>query len=127
MGYIKHHAIIVTGWRDEELKEAQQKAKEIFEKNFESDPYEKPLAGKLVSDIIQGIVNGYSSFFIAPDGSKEGWAISNNADAARKEFINWLRETDTYLDYVEIVFGGDDEYERFLHSRNTNLDEEDPN
>ena len=45
MGYIKHHTIVVTGWQDEKLKEAHQKAKEVFEKNFESEPYEKPFAG----------------------------------------------------------------------------------
>ena len=65
MGYIKHHTIVVTGWQ---IKEAHLKAKEVFENNFENEPYEKPFASRLVSEIIQGLTNGQSSFFIAPDG-----------------------------------------------------------
>ena len=53
MGYIKHHTIVVTGWQDEKIKEAHLKAKEVFEKNFEREPYEKPFASRLVSEIIQ--------------------------------------------------------------------------
>ena len=39
MGYIKHHTIVVTGWQDEKIKEAHLKAKEVFENNFENEPY----------------------------------------------------------------------------------------
>ena len=121
MGYIKHHTIVVTGWQDEKLKKAHQKAKEVFEKNFESEPYEKPFASRLVSDIIKGLTNGQSSFFIAPDGSKEGWATSDNGDNARKEFLDWLQKADKYCDYVEVSFGGDDEHERIVRSKDTDL------
>ena len=125
MGYIKHHTIVVTGWQDEKIKEAHLKAKEVFEKNFESEPYEKPFASRLVSEIIQGLTNGQSSFFIAPDGSREGWATSDNGDNARKEFLDWLLKSDNYCDYVEVIFGGDDEHERIVRSKDTDLDAED--
>lgn len=62
MGYIKHHTIVVTGWQDEKLKKAHQKAKEVFDK---------------------------------------------------------------YCDYVEVSFGGDDEHERIVRSKDTDLDAED--
>lgn len=33
MGYLKHHTIIVSGWQTKEVKEAHQKAIEIFSTN----------------------------------------------------------------------------------------------
>lgn len=123
MGYIKHHTIVVTGWEDEKVKEAHQKAKEVFEKNFESEPYEKHFASRLVSDIIKGLANEQSSFFIAPDGSKEAWTTSNSGDNARKEFLDWLlQKKDNYCDYIEIMFGGDDEDEWIVRSTYSDLD-----
>ena len=112
----KAEELFLKWFKEEKLKEAHQKAKEVFEKNFESEPYEKPFASRLVSDIIKGLTNGQSSFFIAPDGSKEGWATSNNGDNARKEFLDWLQKADNYCDYVEVIFGGDDEHERIVRS-----------
>ena len=126
MGYIKHHTIVVTGWQNEKIKEAQLKAKEIFEQNFDSEPMEKLYASALISDIVQGLANGQSSFFIAPDGSKEGWETSNNGNRARKEFLNWLdKDKDNYCDYIEVIFGGDDENEKILRSKATDLEEDD--
>ncbi len=116
MGYIKHHTIVVTGRQDEYLKEAHQKAKEIFEKNFEDESCKKYFASRLVSNLIQGLANKQGSFFIAPDGSTEGWPTSDNCKNARKEFLDWLQETDNSCDYVEVIFGGDDEYERIVSS-----------
>lgn len=117
MGYIKHHTIVVTSWEFNSLKEAYQKAKEIFETNFENEPYEKPLGGVLVSEIIFGLTNGQCSFFIAPDGSKEGWATSDNGNNARKEFLDWLKTSENYCDYIEAIFGGDDDNEGIIRSK----------
>ena len=114
--------VVVTCWQEKKLKEAHIKAKEIFEKNFENEPYEKPFASRLVSEIIQSLANSQSSFFVAPDGSKEGWATSDNGDNARKEFLDWLQKSNNYCDYVEVVFGGDDEHEEIVRSKDTDLD-----
>ena len=121
MGYIKHHTIVVTGGVLETVTQAHQKAKEIFEAHFKDDLFTKPLASRLVSDITHGLINGQSSFFIAPDGSKEGWETSNMADAARNSFLDWLKEADNYCEYVEIMFGGDDEIERITRSTDSDL------
>ncbi len=118
MGYIKHHTIIVTHYEYEEIVEVHKKAKEIFEKNFENETYEKPFGSKLVSEIIKGLANYQNSFFIAPDGSKEGWGISNNGNNARKEFLDWLQKYDRDCDYIEITFGGDDKSEKIIRSNN---------
>jgi hypothetical protein len=114
MGYIKHNTIIVTGEQGKEIEEVHQKAKEIFKKYnsyfFEPD--------KLISEIINGLANGYVSFFIAPDGSKERWEISNECDDARDEFINWLiHNENNECDYVEVRFGGDDDRNRIIRSK----------
>lgn len=121
MGYIKHHSIIVTGWQDDKISEAHKMAKEIFEKNTTDEPYEKPFGSRLVSDIIIGLSNGQMSFFIAPDGSKEGWETSNNCNSSRKEFLDWLKSSDNYYDYVEVYFGGDDDREEILRSKDKDL------
>ena len=121
MGYIKHHTIVVTGWQDEKVKEAHSKAKELFDKHFEEEPIHDG-GSRLVSDIIDGMTNGQLSFFIAPDGSKEGWETSNNGNSARKEFLDWMnKSSDNYCDYVEVVFGGDDEHENIIRSKDMDL------
>lgn len=98
MGYIKHHAIIVTSWDVKQLKEVHNKAVEIFDSQ--------------VSSIVQSKINGYESFFISPDGSKEGWGDSDLGDKRRDVFIDFL-ESKNYSDgssslsYVELFYGED--------------------
>lgn len=126
MGYIKHNAIVVTGWGKEKMEEARQKAIEIFEDCFKDEPFksEELYGGTLVSEIVAGLINGYMSFFIAPDGSKEWWETSDNGDRAREKFFDWLRkDEDGYYDYVEIQFGGDDNHENIIRSNNQDYNE----
>lgn len=110
MGTIKHNAIVCTTWSKKDAIEARQKAKEIFEAKREGN-------GELVSELIEYIVNGGYSFFIAPDGSKEGWQRSNQCDDAREEFLDWLRKSENHCDYIEIRFGGDNEHQYIVRSR----------
>lgn len=122
MGYIKHHTIVVTCWNEENLIIARKKAIDIF--NQSNSPFGK--YGDLVSPIIYGIVNGQSSFFIAPDGSKEGWEPSNLCNNFRTEFLDWLKseKDNIYCDYVEIIFGGDDEFQEIVRSSNEKYEKE---
>lgn len=99
MGYIRHHAIVVTSWDDARMKIAHEKAKEIF--------------GETVSPIVHSTINGYTSFFVAPDGSKEGWDESDNGDAHRKSFIDWINkgaydDGSNSLSYSELYYGDDE-------------------
>jgi hypothetical protein len=124
MGYIKHNTIVVTGWQEEKVLEARNKAVEIFEQCFNDDePTVKPYGGKLVSEIVSGLTNGQCSFFIAPDGSKEGWDTSKNGDKAREQFCDWLKNQsqDNYCDFIEIRFGGDDEHETIVRSKDSDI------
>lgn len=95
MGYIKHDAIICTSWDVKYLTPVHEKAVELFD--------------DMVSDVTNGTSNGQVSFFIAPDGSKEGWEDSNACDQLRADFLRFLKEQNGFVDYVSIRFGGDDD------------------
>jgi hypothetical protein len=101
MGYIRHHAIVVTSWKKELLEEAHAKAVEL---------------GMSVSDVTAEVTNGYRSFFVAPDGSKEGWGTSDRGDENRTALIEWFKDKAGYLDWVEVSYGGDD-YDRVTAER----------
>lgn len=93
MGYIRHETIVVTAFDVERLERARR---------FAID------AGLPVSERVSSPVNSYQSFFVAPDGSKEGWAESDRYDAVRAEFIKALRaDNQLYCDWVLVSFGGD--------------------
>jgi len=105
MGYIKHHSIVVTTSIDELIKSAHEKAKEIF--------------GTTVSEIIQSKINGYKSFFVAPDGSKEGWGESDTGNDNRKAFIDWCNaqayeDGSNSLSYCEFFYGEDNGYSEIV-------------
>lgn len=92
MGYTMHHTIVVTCWRREEVEKAHAFAVGL---------------GMQVSAPVEGAINGDFSFFVAPDGSKEGWTDSDLGDLRRTEFKAWLRSGGLYCDWVEVAFGGD--------------------
>jgi hypothetical protein len=75
MGWIRHHGIVVTSRKAELLKEAHAMACTTF---------------ATVTSIVASPINGYATFFIAPDGSKEGWADSELGDKKRDAFVKWM-------------------------------------
>jgi len=92
MGYIKHHSIIVVG-SEKNVRIVNRKAKELI--------------GHLVSNVINTRMNAYYSFFVSPDGSKEGWEDSNYYELKRQELFDFVYSTD-YVDIIEVKFGGDE-------------------
>jgi len=72
MGYMRNNAIVITSEFSVRVETAHRKASDIFE---------------WVSPISPATINGSRSFFIPPDGSKEGWGESNIGDECRREFI----------------------------------------
>lgn len=62
--------------------------------------------GHLLVGPIQG-VNRMETWFFAPDGSKEGWEDSNQADVFRAKFIEIVMRAE-YPELVHLRFGGDD-------------------
>jgi len=75
-----------------------------------------------VSDITPITSNGYRSFFVAPDGSKEGWQESFDGDKARDEIVKALDsfkdpdDNSTSVEYVEVQFGDDNHDNRVLRA-----------
>lgn len=90
MGDIQHHAIIVTS-DFKNVEEAREKAMEIFAGCCEVSPVSKPA------------INGFKSFCVFPDGSKEGWADSNEANDRRASFTLWLKEH--CYEWVLVTYG----------------------
>lgn len=124
MSYQRFHAIIVTGdegddgSREEALlggdsiEEAHTKALELFDsdrlKPGGGDRLVAPASSVLtdvpmVSSLVRSTYNGHRSFFIAPDGSNDGRAASNEADRMRAEFVDYLKTTT--LDWAEVQYG----------------------
>lgn len=98
MGYDRHHAIIVTSKDAEMLKAALDKADAL---------------GMTTTGIVPSPVNGWASFFVAPDGSKEGWDASDDGDAQRNNLVTWLdcqrwEDDSTRMDWVEVQYGDDE-------------------
>ena len=98
MGYMKHHAIVVTGSEDE-IQEAHLMACKIFEG---------------ISELTPVAINGYQSFFIPPDGSKEGWEDSEMGDIHRNSFIDWLTKRGGAVKWVEVQYGDDDKETKII-------------
>lgn len=106
MGYVRHHAIIVTSKDKEQLHELRSQANKIF-------------SGNLVSDIIPGILNGQLSFVVVPDGSHEGWPESEQYDKARTNLINLIEnmkydDGSNSISYAELQFGDENGYDHLL-------------
>jgi hypothetical protein len=93
MGYIMHDAIIVTAFRKPDAETALAKARSL----------EIP-----TSDLVASAINGYYTFLIAPDGSKEGWADSDKFDKLRAQWIEWAGKQyaeNVFLDWIYVRYG----------------------
>lgn len=110
MGYIRHHAIIITGFDTDTLRELRLKCCELINKSFEKEDYfENDVADSMVTDVLEARTNGYCTFAIFPDGSKEGWSTSGCGDMARDAIIEYIEENKTlYVDYAEFFYGDDE-------------------
>ena len=98
MGYIKHNAIIVTSYlENNEINQAHEEASKLE---------------MSVSNIVGPAINGFKSFLIGPDGSKEGWESSKEGDIQREKFKAYLSLTG--LHWIEVRYGGDDSDINFI-------------
>lgn len=106
MGYMRHHAIIVTSYSDEYVNKAKEKALSL---------------DLICTEIIHSKVNDYYTFFIAPDGSKEFWDESDLGDKKRDLFVEWLNRNryedgSSPLDWVEVQYGDENGVQKVLRS-----------
>lgn len=98
MGLIQHHALIAVTWDDAEAKRMR---------DWVDGLTEKVSSGMEIKELFREIpstTNGYTTFVMAPDGSKEGWATSNMADSVRTEFRLQIEKSGRW-DWIEATFG----------------------
>ena len=103
MGYIKHHAIIVTSWNEDHLKIAHKKAIDF---GLHTTKYERHRANE-----------GFT-FLVLPDGSKEYWELSDLGDQKRKNWVDWVKKSELYIDWVVVSYGGDDPHLATIEEHN---------
>ena len=99
MGIIQNDIIIVTGY-GKDIQTAHDKASDIF-----NVPFLDYGSNSLVTPIVKHIINDDSTFMIVPDGSKEGWDLSDEFDNRRKEYIQWLKKNPSGIDWVHVTYG----------------------
>lgn len=108
MKNIKHHTIAITASDKVQLEALRGKVINIYKEKMEAKK-----GFQLVSPIIESLINNFCTFYIAPDGSKEGYDASDDGDIIRKS-ITTLIESYKQADgenpfrYVEIAYGADD-------------------
>lgn len=113
MGYMRHHAIIVTSFKDDYTEQLRDIAVAIF--------------GKSVTNIVESQINGDTSFMVGPDGSKEGWQESEDGDKRRDRFITELRaayKLGVYCRWVEVQYGDDNQITEALRSSDGDEDDD---
>jgi len=98
MGIIQHNSIIVSG---------NTAFEEDFQKVYD---FANNLFGSLVTPIITTDLNRYTFFFVAPDGSKEGWAESDSGDENRKQLCDYIdslvfEDGSNGINYVDVSHG----------------------
>ncbi len=98
MGTIQHDAVLVTTYRTVEMKTAV----EAFRAQLQDAD---PRFAKLLFGPIPGVINGYETWGLAPDGSKEYWADSERGDWVRAAFIHAVLEADEYARVVRVSYG----------------------
>lgn len=108
MGYERQNAIIVTTRLEGEIQAAHDRATIIF-------------GGDMVSPVVKSRENRVESFFIAPDGSKEGWPESERGDRERAAFCDWLdsqayEEGSSPYDWIEVQYGDDNKEVKIVRS-----------
>ena len=108
MGYTRHHAIIVTGYDLERVEKIRNKIK-------------KKCTTLRPTRVHVSAMEGYGTFFIGPDGSKEGWPDSDAGDEERNMIINLLRskrfeDGSSPFDWVEVQYGDDNGEDELVRS-----------
>ena len=106
MGYMVHHAIIVTSFDEKMITETHAFATGMF-------------GASQVTPVIQSPTNFYHTFFVAPDGSKAGWIASEDGDERRKQFIEYMNaqayeDDSNCLDFAEVQYGDEQGDDRVL-------------
>lgn len=102
MGYMKYEAVIVTTWFGREHTMPDMDA---FRASIPED------FRRLVIGPVLTVTNGYYTYALLPDGSKEGWDTSDLGNEIRQRFLDLFPER--YEDgssrhcWVHVAYGRD--------------------
>lgn len=109
MGTIRNRVVIVHHYIKEEIEELRQDAVDFFQKvvleDNEFSEYE--VNTKMVTPIMESLINGEYTFMIMGECSKIGWSTSDLFDKRRREWIENNR--DKCQNIILVDFG--EEYE----------------
>lgn len=103
---MRHHAIVVTGYGPNVVK-AREVAYDIS-CDIEQGRIPPGVPILHVTAVTPEGLNGYRSFLIAPDGSKEFWSESDDGDEWCDRFVQYLSDRSLDVSWVEVQFGDDD-------------------
>jgi hypothetical protein len=114
MGFVRHHAIVVTSWNKyDDEKEPTEAAFYQKDQHFTRAVAKAEELGCRVQFQTRDAFNAYRTMIVCPDGSKSGWNEDQEGNTRRRLFKEWLREQ-RYADqsspyeWCEIVYGSDD-------------------
>lgn len=85
MGTFIEKYLIVNVWESDWQGKTTEKKIDEYIKKIEEEY--RDLFGKFKS-----VINGYLFYFMAWDGSKEGWGAEEEASKIRAEFINFIKK-----------------------------------
>ena len=109
MGIIRNRVVIVHHYRKEEIEEIRRDAVDFFQKVVLGDNQfsEYDVNTKMVTPIMESLINGEYTFMIMSECSKIGWNSSDLLDKKRREWIENNR--DKCQNIILVDFG--EEYE----------------
>lgn len=112
MGVINHNCIVATTCNDKYIEKFNQDFLPTIPEEF-----------RTLFLVGEAVVNGDHTIVMLPDGSKEGWTLSNTGDEVREKFVLFLNslsfpDGSNPFDFVEIGYG---EYgQKILRGNNVN-------
>ncbi len=109
MGTIRNRVVIVHHYRKEEIEKVRQDAVDFFQKVVLEDNKftEYDVNTKMVTPIMESLINGEYTFMIMGECSKIGWSSSDLFNKKRREWIENNR--DKCQNIILVDFG--EEYE----------------
>ncbi len=97
MGIEHNHVVIATTWNDEAVNKVK-----AWIAGYNDAEQESLHELKKLFLFSESVVNSKTTVILAPDGSKEGWGLSNDGNRLRKAFIKQLKEN---WEWVEVGYG----------------------
>ena len=106
MGTIRNRVIIVHHWRKERIEEIRQDAVDFFQnvvlEDNEFSKYE--VNTKMITPIMESLINGEYTFMIMGECSKIGWSSSDLFDKRRRKWIENNRDKCQNIILVDFGF-----------------------